>query len=216
MVVGVIYCITSPSGKHYIGQTRRALAKRLKEHSTTQECRFLAAAFLKYGFDNMKVTILMECHVDLLNVLEKACILGMNTMAPNGYNIRSGGRDGFHCEDSRNRMRIAKMGENNFNYGKPRTEITRSRISAAKKGEKHHFYGQKLAQDHLAKLSQAHQKQSQGLPMYITRVEARPSHYCGEGYAIPSHPTLPKKYFTSKKLTMETKLKLAIEYLETA
>jgi hypothetical protein len=42
------------------------------------------------------------------------------TLVPQGYNIRTGGVRGLHCEESRKRMCLAKLGEKNPNFGKPR------------------------------------------------------------------------------------------------
>ena len=53
------------------------------------------------------------------------------------------------------------------------------------------------------------------LPMYIVHIKARPEKYAGEGYAVINHPLSRAKYFTSKSKTMEEKLTMAKEYLQT-
>ncbi|MEK6881563.1 MAG: GIY-YIG nuclease family protein [Nanoarchaeota archaeon] len=65
--MGVIYCLTSPSGKKYIGQTTREIDKRFEEHCTRKECRILYNAIQKHGKDNFKKEILLECNNDFLN-----------------------------------------------------------------------------------------------------------------------------------------------------
>jgi hypothetical protein len=130
-------------------------------------------------------------------------------MVPNGYNIRSGGSKGKHCEESKERMRQSKLGEKNFNYGKPRTDECKKNISIAKSGENHHFYGKSLSDDHKLKLSA--KKSDTTLPMYVCIISPR-KHSVG-GYAVDNHPFLKTKWFTSKKFTLEERLKLALEYL---
>tara|TARA_R100001163_G_C5051642_1_gene188435 strand:+ start:736 stop:1233 length:498 start_codon:yes stop_codon:yes gene_type:complete len=148
---------------------------------------------------------------DELDNMEIKYIAEMNTLYPNGYNIRTGGKRGKHCEESREKMRLAKLGDKNHNFGKPRDESTRIKISLAKKGEKHHFYGKNLSYEHKLNLSKV-RKKNDDLPIYIVKVKARPEHYCSSGYAVLNHPNLKNKYFTSKKLTDKEKFKKAMEY----
>jgi len=81
-----------------------------------------------------------------------------------------------------------------------------------KSGVKHHFYGKELTDIHKLRLSQSHR--SDNLPMYLVHLKERPETYQAEGYVITNHPKGPKKYFTSKKLSLDEKLKLANEYLQ--
>lgn len=217
--MGFIYCITSPSNKIYIGQTKRAISKRIREHSKCHGGSILLEnAIAKYGMENMHIEILMEVNNELLNEYETMFIELLNTIEPNGYNIRSGGSENsIFSESARERMRIAKLGEKNHNYGKPRSDSCKLAISEAKSGEKHHFYGKTFTEDHKLKLAKSHRKsEDDDLPMYMVYVKARPKQYQAEGYAIVNHPTLNNKYFTSKKLSIEEKYNLAKSYLNTA
>ncbi len=209
--MGYIYCLTSPSGKKYIGQTTRSVAKRVEEHGTSKECRILAKAINKYGIERFQIEILDTVENDELDDAEICLIHTHNTMYPNGYNIRAGGKNGFHCEESRQKMREAKLGERNHNYGKPRTEEARSNISKAKTGSNHHFYGKQLSLEHKLALSKAHKKDD--LPMYLVRIKDRPEVKRKGGYAVVNHPTLPTKYFTSQKFTNDEQLEMAYAYL---
>jgi group I intron endonuclease len=166
----------------------------------------------KYGTDNFKVEILENVIDENLDERETYYINTFNTLVPNGYNIQVGGqgKGRQHCEVSRKLMSESKLGEKNPNFGKPRTDETKAKISNAKKGEKHHFYGKTLTLSHREKLSKSHK--SDDLPMYICHVPARPKIYCDEGYVV-IHPNLPRKYFTSKKLSIQQKLDSAKEYL---
>jgi group I intron endonuclease len=214
--MGVIYCLTSPCGKQYIGQTRRLFTKRLREHAKMQKgCVALNAAIKMYGFDAFKADILMEVDDSLLNDNEQQLIAAYNTLCPNGYNIRAGGSSNAqHCEESRERMRQSKVGSKNPNFGKPRSKEHCAAISFAKAGEKHHFHGKTLTLEHKLALSASHKDND--LPMYLVKVKARPEHYTSEGYAVVNHPVLPNKYFTSKKLSDSEKFALATSYLESA
>jgi group I intron endonuclease len=213
--MGFIYCITSPSGKQYIGQTTRNCEKRFEEHSKlSKSCIILENAINKYGKENMKFEVLLEVNNELLDYYEQSFIELYSTIEPNGYNIRSGGNNGIHSQESRERMRISKLGEKNYNYGKPRSNATKLAISEAKCGEKHHFYQKSLSYEHKLKLSQVHKKTHTELPMYVVYVKERPQYYQSSGYVVINHPTLKTKYFTSKKFTNEEKLKLALEYIK--
>lgn len=212
--MGVIYCLTSPSGKQYIGQTKRAFIKRLNEHKKCiSGCIILNNAIQKYGFDSFTYEVLVETNNLFLNNYEKDFINMFNTMEPNGYNVRSGGSQcSTHSIESRNRMSLAKRGTKNHNYGKERSADTKLKISQARSGEKHHFYGKSLSYEHKLKLSNSH-KSDISLPMYMIYVKPRPIMYQSEGYAILNHPTLKNKYFTTKRMTLEEKYNLAFNYL---
>lgn len=213
---GKIYCLTSPSGKSYIGQTTRKLSKRMYEHQNKPECLLIYNAIHKYKLENFRYQILFESNdVDALDDMEIFYIKYRNTLAPNGYNVRTGGAKGSrHCQESRERMKLSKLGEKNPNFGKPRTEQTKMRISLAKKGSKHHFYGKQLSYEHKLNLSKARKKDD--LSMYLVKVKANPKYYQGGGYAVSNHPVLKNKWFTSKKLSDQEKLQLATDYLNSA
>lgn len=116
--MGVIYMLTSPSNKKYIGQhNTENVEKRLKSHVagyeayikkleeltklreenptenfediTNKGCVALYNAFAKHGPENFEYEILFEqIPLEELNGLEDDCIIKYNTLAPNGYNLR--------------------------------------------------------------------------------------------------------------------------------
>ena len=71
--LGEIYCITSPSGKKYVGQCVKILSSgknrgyisRWKEHITDAYykdcCRLLNSSIRKYGHENFTIEVLKEC-----------------------------------------------------------------------------------------------------------------------------------------------------------
>jgi len=215
--MGFIYSIHSPSGKTYIGQTSRSIEIRINEHFKCEgSCIILENAIKKYGQANMKVEILLETNDQFLDTYEKQFIDLFHCIEPYGYNIRSGGSNGTHSELSRERMRQAKLGENNHNFGKPRTLQTKAAISSAKSGEKHHFFGKTFTDEHKMKLAVSHRKTHIELPMYVVYVKPRPAYYQNSGFAIVNHPKLSNKYFTSKKFTDDENLAQALAYIDSA
>lgn len=90
--MGIVYKITSPSNKIYVGITTNTLEDRWKNHNkATSNCRILKNAIQHYGKDNMKVEKLIEIDNYYLNLYEKFYIKLYNSLAPNGMNCTSGG-----------------------------------------------------------------------------------------------------------------------------
>jgi group I intron endonuclease len=212
--MGIIYLIkNNVNNKLYVGQTIRTLQKRWGEHCNPKDsCVALKNAIQKYSPENFTVSVIIEAHDDLLDELEQNYIIQYNSLYPNGYNIQTGGNKGKkHCNESCERMRQSKLGNKNPNYGKPRSDDTKTKISNAKSGEKHHFYGKILSLEHRLNLSKSHKELD--LPMYMVYLKERPKCYQGDGYAITNHPNGHNKHYTSKKLSLEQKYQLALNYL---
>uniref|UniRef100_A0A674E9P8 Reverse transcriptase domain-containing protein n=1 Tax=Salmo trutta TaxID=8032 RepID=A0A674E9P8_SALTR len=97
----VIYLITCPCGKNYVGKTKRELKVRISEHRSTIRCKNLtypvAAHFLEAGHSISSLRYIGIEHVtlprrggDLDNLLlkrEAAWIFNLKTLAPFGLNI---------------------------------------------------------------------------------------------------------------------------------
>lgn len=90
--MGYIYKFESPSGKVYVGQTVNP-KRRFKEHMrcTSNSCPALKNAIQKYK-NEMKFDIIDEVDDDELDEREQFWIEKLNTLAPCGYNLVSGGR----------------------------------------------------------------------------------------------------------------------------
>ena len=102
---GIIYRITSPSGKSYVGQTIRTLKQRMAAHlSKGSGCTILKRAIQKYGIEQMKVDILWKGPVGNLNEKECFFIKQNNTLVPNGYNLMSGGGCSTHSIASKRKI----------------------------------------------------------------------------------------------------------------
>lgn len=100
---GVIYLITSPKQKHYVGQTVQSLEKRMKQHKHSADtgedgCPKLCRAIRKYGWENLtKQIIAVAYSKNELDTLEIENIIKYDSFQ-NGYNAHPGGLytcDGF-------------------------------------------------------------------------------------------------------------------------
>jgi len=99
-----IYCIykhTSPIEKHYIGQTNN-YSKRTSNHKKrNNQCLAFANAIKKYGWENFTHEILEEnLTIDQANEREQFYIEYYNSLAPNGYNLQTGGNNFKSCKES--------------------------------------------------------------------------------------------------------------------
>ena len=106
---GIIYKITSPSGKVYVGQTVRSFEKRMREHKQTySSCTALKSAIDKYK-DQMKYEIIEEdVSQEQLDEREIYWIKELNSLAPNGYNLESGGHyERKYSQEAKDNMRNA-------------------------------------------------------------------------------------------------------------
>ena len=178
--MGCIYKITNlVNGKAYIGQTYRDVETRvIQEHlrGGSPSCRLLTSAVKKYGVDNFAYEILHDGILpEFLDTFEIEAIKSHNTLAPNGYNLQTGGAGGLWSEESREKIR----GKNNPHYGKPpwnkgispsketREKLrqanlgkkasaeTRQKMSKAHRGKNNPFYGKKHSDESLRKMSQS-------------------------------------------------------------
>lgn len=95
---GIIYKLTFPNGKSYIGQTIYTLDHRVKQHIQGSRlkiggCRNLYNAIRKYGENSFKSEVILHyCSISSLDTWERLAIKYYNTLAPNGYNLTTGGQ----------------------------------------------------------------------------------------------------------------------------
>lgn len=96
----IVYVITNlVTGKKYVGKSTRTLPERWKEHkSEARQCRkdwTLYREMRELGFEQFSIEVLGECeYQDRLNRMERRFIRELDTIAPNGYNIRKDGGGG--------------------------------------------------------------------------------------------------------------------------
>ncbi len=127
--LGHIYIITGPSNKKYVGQTvcirsgriKHGYLERWKEHIKNSKkdkngCAYLENAIKIYGEEKFKIELIEEIEIDKLDEMECYWINFYNTIAPNGYNLMSGGR-----------------------IGRIQNELTKDKISKSCKGNEYTF-----------------------------------------------------------------------------
>jgi len=133
------------NGKLYVGQTTQILKMRWKQHVQGTRCPALSNAIKKYGEKNFSVfEIARAATIEQLNALEESIIADLNTVAPNGYNLRSGGLNKKHSELSKKKMsQVQKTAyhKRDFskgypNSGKKRTAEQRQNLSRIHSGKK--------------------------------------------------------------------------------
>ena len=188
--IGEIYCLTSPSGKKYIGQCVKYLSSgkkwgyisRWKEHirdsKTKNYCRLLNNAIVKYGEENFKVELITECNILEMNQLETYYISFYNTLTPNGYNLTTGGSN--LCRQSEETKELKRQSMVGKNIGKIYSKRVRKR------------------------------EEDNKLPKYVRYYIDKSGK---EGYRISNHPTLKDKSFFNKEFSLTERLEQAIKYL---
>jgi len=111
MHIYLIYKYTSPSNKSYIGQTLN-LTRRIREHKYTNRSKTaFSRAIKKYGWNNLQQEILAKNLTRTeANILEEYYIAEHNTMAPSGYNLKSGGLNHLPTEEARYQLSLRMKG----------------------------------------------------------------------------------------------------------
>src|SRR5437870_856998 len=122
--MGIIYKLTAPNGKGYIGQSTKAFAIRMTCHKSaaanlgkTNGCRVLNAAIRKHGWDNFTKEVLLICPDEDLDLYEERFIAGYGTLVPGGYNLMTGGHSNkVYSAESREKMRLAALARDQSVY----------------------------------------------------------------------------------------------------
>lgn len=134
--MSLIYIITNKTnGKQYVGQTIMKFSKRMTVHRSKKINSPLHNALNKYGEHSFD-TDTIEVSEHMLDTYEIDLIARLNTIAPNGYNIASGGksgnrgnipwnkgRTGVYSREILKKMAGARMGKRPWNKGKRWTEM---------------------------------------------------------------------------------------------
>ena len=133
--------INKINGKVYIGQTcYRNINQRWRHGEGYKHSPHFYNAIQKYGWENFEHIILFEdiCGYELADAIERELIQKyQSNNSEYGYNISSGGSYGRTLTDeTKNKIRISKIGDKNPNYQKSPSYITRQRMSASHKGVK--------------------------------------------------------------------------------
>jgi group I intron endonuclease len=145
MVEYVIYKLTSPHGKVYIGQTNN-FNGRMAEHKCNgnKGKNKLYNSIKKYGWDNFTKEIIANTDSKQnANLLEESLIQKFKATGHNGLNTRISAEGGDVWEgrydtpeymDFVARMKVINSGQNNGMYGKTHSDESRDKLKAKAKG----------------------------------------------------------------------------------
>jgi len=139
-----LYKLTFASGKVYIGQTRKTVEQRFRNHakSANRGSNFpVHAAWRKYGLPS--VDVLAQCDdAAALDALEIEAINAANSRVPHGYNLAGGGSNRIIHDNTKaklaSRIISAEWRANLSAAAKarvrgPRSAETRAKMSASAK-----------------------------------------------------------------------------------
>jgi len=171
-IKGLIYKVTSPSGRIYIGQTVKTLKRRKQMHESNARNKNsnnynakICKAIRKYG-DNLNWEIIREnVNIEDLGDLEEFYISEHDSFK-NGYNgtpYRCAGFTGKkHSNKTKEIISKLRKGENNPMFGM--------------KGKLNPFYGQKHTEESIAKMKENQpDKSGENNPMYGKKGEQHPA-----------------------------------------
>lgn len=225
--MGIIYKLTAPNGKIYIGQTIRTLAERFAQHvyearhTPDNGCVYLNHSLNYHGPESFTREILIQCDNNELNTNEKEMIEHYNSLTPNGLNILSGGNTNKiysnelkekmsrslrkNDEDKQLRMYVNRINRN----GKTTFRIKAHPLCANKTFTNYDdacIFLDKLESGEIEPIPKGPPKKKKELPKYIMKHK--------NGYTVEYNGQYMKG-FVNKQLTDQEKLNLAIKYVET-
>ncbi len=152
--MGYIYLITNTiNNTQYVGQSKCIdIETRWNSHKKMLKDsigRYLLAAYHKYGIKNFKFQIICICFDECCDKLEEYYIKKFNTLAPNGYNLKEGGKSSRLSEETKQliskrlkermtdeiRLEMREKQKNNpiFSYLKKYTDEEKQNISKKQK-----------------------------------------------------------------------------------
>lgn len=139
---GILYRITNKiDGMSYIGQTRQSLEKRWGQHcqksNSKNKCTYIYNAIQKYGAEFFEVEILAKANnKEELNYRETYYIKLFNSLAPNGYNLKTGGHNTIYSKESKNKISESLKGRTAWNKGIPMSEVAKDKLSHRNKDQR--------------------------------------------------------------------------------
>ena len=123
-----LYVITNRvNGKQYVG-IAVDIAQRKREHYSGHGSKLVCQAIRKYGCENLVFEIWYEGDEAWIRTMECRTIAMLETKTPKGYNLTDGGEGTIGWQPSvetRERMRIAHVGNHNGMWGRKQSAGTR-------------------------------------------------------------------------------------------
>ena len=201
-----IYCITnSENGMQYIGATKKTVEKRFNQHLNDAKlkkkygCNSIKNAIIEFSDDCFSVETLLVCNEEQVDFYEDRFINLYNTLHPNGYNLKTGGRSGCKLLEE-TKKQIAES-----NRGKFVGEETRVLIGSTSKYRNMVDDNKQRLKDALTILG------LEDIPMYIVlMVDKRNDR--NVDFIQVRVPKKTTKKFGIKDMPLHEKIKLAIEY----
>lgn len=189
---GEIYLVRNiENSKCYVGQAKKYVSLnnftwgtqgRWKSHirealgDKKEHCLLLNQAIRKYGVDGFEVTKICDCLLTEMDDLERQYIQQYNSLAPNGYNVTTGGTS---------QKRTVKLTDEKRERGK-HTEKTKENISQGQLGNRRGTKARKYEDD-------------KDLPKYVAAYRLKGVLV---GYKINSFPIgIEKKEYISKSFS---------------
>ena len=170
-----VYRHTAPNGKMYVGITSVEPNKRWRNGKGYVNNELFMRAIQKYGWHNFKHEILLKnLSQHNAELAEKIFIAYWDlTNSDNGYNILSGGKNGYHHSE-KSKCKISKANMNRIFSAEHRKKLSES--AKRRTGEKNPFFnkhhsvetknilsqknkGRKLSMETRLKMSQSHKGQ---------------------------------------------------------
>lgn len=143
------------NGKKYVGQSLHLdINTRWNQHK--RMCKTMLGgclynAYKKHGIENFDFKIICLCFDEACNDMEAYYISKLNTLAPNGYNLREGGNNSKHNEISKKLMSQNRKGKGrNIVY----TEEVRRQRSERARGQNNPNYGKRVSDEQREKIRQ--------------------------------------------------------------
>lgn len=216
MATGEVYKITNNiNGKIYIGQVvsytihgeYRGTARRIKEHIrdwNRKNALIIDKAIKKYGFENFSVEIICVCPLDQIDEIETEQIRIHNSTDKRiGYNRSPGGK-GLFTEETK--QKISSILKEKWDTDTSlRENASATKTEFFQDADNRRKMADSVRKTVRAKMGSSH------LPDYISVCRAKGVEI---GYICKINYLKKSRKFASKKLTMEEKLKLAINQVE--
>lgn len=132
MMIGIYILTNKVNHKQYVGQSID-IDRRLREysHNSRRRRQPISHAVHKYGIDNFEIEKI-ECKEEELDRLEREWITNLKCIAPNGYNLETGGNKNKHiANETKKKIALKHTGK----LKGPLSEETRLKLSLSKKGK---------------------------------------------------------------------------------
>jgi len=210
-MVGIYKITNIINNKMYIGQSIN-MESRFKSHinslkKNNHHNRHLQFAFNKYGENNFKFEIIIECNINELDDNEIKLIHELNSVI-DGYNLDYGGQNHrVFSKKTRKRMSDARkkimtpellhwLRTNSI--GRKTPDSVKKKIGDSIRGEKHHFYGKHHTEEIKKRMSDT----------LKGRYAGKKNPFYGKHHTEETKQKL-RDYNIGKKPTEETKKKIS-------